>query len=682
MKHLKLLAYLGSLLLLLAACNQPQGGQQQERGFTLSLNPTGLTVQQGQSGTTTLTLTPQGGFTGAVALSLVGAPTGVTLSPTGLQVTGSSPVTQALALAVAESVDPGAYSLKVRATSGNISREADLSLTVAQDLGFTLETEVSSLTLAQGGEVSVLVRIRPVGNYGGPLTLRLVNGQDEPFPGVELSFTVPPRVNPSGPLETGMTLRGRTRNPVPPVGSHSLYLEGVANPGGPNERRSRVSLGLTVRKGFEIGPFSSPLYLPINGVATAILPLRVHGGWIPESGIAYQLADPPPGLSLERVDRYGSGEVDLGIASTLSLQEGRYTLRVVATYEDLREETTLQVRAGGLLWLPAASEIIDISGDGRTVLLGAYDRGGRVWTREGGLQDLPDRFPSPDPTRFGSAEFSVAHWALSPDGRYTTGRGSNGTTSLGFVYDRQTGQMRWLYELHTLLDGSVAVRRMVFSYEVRGEWAVGETVCGPVVTCPSAYRLPAGPLVPLMEGSSWPGGFANRIALAAPKATGRIRNAVGVLWDLESGSMEYLGSLCQDPDRETRPLDLSADGAVVVGYSCGRPFYWRAGQGIQAIGPEGSWGEAKVVSADGGRVFGRIATDGNTRVYEWSPGGGFTWLEERYAPLLSGSARTGARLQDIHAVTPDGRFVLGSGDPRIYGPGRTGHFILDTTWGP
>jgi hypothetical protein len=69
--------------------------------FTLSLNPTSLTLQPGQSGTTTLTITPQGGFTGTVSLSLVGAPSGVTLSPTSVSVTGSNPVTQDLTLSVA-----------------------------------------------------------------------------------------------------------------------------------------------------------------------------------------------------------------------------------------------------------------------------------------------------------------------------------------------------------------------------------------------------------------------------------------------------------------------------------------------------------------------------------------------------------------------------------------------------
>jgi hypothetical protein len=48
--------------------------------FTISLNPASLNIQQGASGTTQLTITPQNGFTGTVNLSLVGAPSGVTLS--------------------------------------------------------------------------------------------------------------------------------------------------------------------------------------------------------------------------------------------------------------------------------------------------------------------------------------------------------------------------------------------------------------------------------------------------------------------------------------------------------------------------------------------------------------------------------------------------------------------------
>jgi hypothetical protein len=103
--------------------------------FTISLNPTSLTVQQGSSGTIRLTITPQGGFTGTVSLSLVGAPSGVTLSPTSVSVTGSSPVTRNLTVSVGSGVAPGTYNLQVRATSGSLTKTAGLSLTVTASGG-------------------------------------------------------------------------------------------------------------------------------------------------------------------------------------------------------------------------------------------------------------------------------------------------------------------------------------------------------------------------------------------------------------------------------------------------------------------------------------------------------------------------------------------------------------------
>jgi len=103
--------------------------------FTLSLSPTSLTVEQGGSGSTTLTLTPQNGFTGQVALSLEGqdgspAPQGITLSPNSVNVTGANPVTQTLTLTVGQGVAPGSYALRVKATAGSILRTADLTLQV------------------------------------------------------------------------------------------------------------------------------------------------------------------------------------------------------------------------------------------------------------------------------------------------------------------------------------------------------------------------------------------------------------------------------------------------------------------------------------------------------------------------------------------------------------------------
>lgn len=122
---------LSLLSLILVACPQQQPPPPSPSAdFTLALNPTSLTVEQGQAGNTTLTLTPRNGFTGQVNLSLVGAPQGVTLEPGSVNVTGANPVTQTLTVRVAGSTPAGTYSLKVRAQGGSITKEADLSLTV------------------------------------------------------------------------------------------------------------------------------------------------------------------------------------------------------------------------------------------------------------------------------------------------------------------------------------------------------------------------------------------------------------------------------------------------------------------------------------------------------------------------------------------------------------------------
>jgi uncharacterized membrane protein len=194
--------------------------------FTLSLNPTSLTVQQGSSGQTTLTVTPQNGFTGTVNLELVGAPSGVTLSPTSVNVTGSDPVPQELTVNVAASVAPGTYNLQVRATSGSLTKTAGLSLTVtaAPAPDFAISLNPTSLTVQQGSSGQTTLTVTPQNGFTGTVNLSLVAGQDQVPQGLTLS---PGSVQVSGtsPVNQSLTLSAQ---PTTPTGTYRLKVRGTS----------------------------------------------------------------------------------------------------------------------------------------------------------------------------------------------------------------------------------------------------------------------------------------------------------------------------------------------------------------------------------------------------------------------------------------------------------------------
>jgi|GEM_PF-3296310 len=209
-----------SLALLLGACGlfgRPQPG------FTLSLNPTSLTVEQGSSGTVQLTLTPQNGFTGTVNLSLVAGqdqvPAGLTLSPGSVQVSGSSPVNRDLTLSAQTDTTAGTYRLKVRATSGSLTREAGLTVTVSApgDGGGGGGGDSTSGTVnTPGGQVRVSLQ---GGTFTQGPTAQNVSppqGFQAPYGGIAFTAQVPQ----GGTLTVTLTFP----NPIPQGAQLQKYL--------------------------------------------------------------------------------------------------------------------------------------------------------------------------------------------------------------------------------------------------------------------------------------------------------------------------------------------------------------------------------------------------------------------------------------------------------------------------
>ncbi|WP_126216969.1 hypothetical protein [Thermus scotoductus] len=149
-------------------------------GFTLSASPSTLNIPKGRMGNTTLTITPQNGFSGMVELSLEGAPEGVRLSPTSVAVEGVTTVP--LTLSVAGSVSPGSYSLSLVGKSGAVVGSTNLLLEVPAP-SFDFAISPASFAVRQGQRQTLVASLRSQGGFAGEVAFSLVS----PPPGFTLS---------------------------------------------------------------------------------------------------------------------------------------------------------------------------------------------------------------------------------------------------------------------------------------------------------------------------------------------------------------------------------------------------------------------------------------------------------------------------------------------------------------
>ncbi|MGB9074940.1 MAG: choice-of-anchor D domain-containing protein [Terriglobales bacterium] len=140
---------------LIDALTQPQGPS-----FTLTANPNALTIVQGSSGTSTITVNPLNGFNGSVTLSASGLPSGVTA--------GFSPnptsTTSTLTLTVGSGAALGTSTITISGVSGSLSAQTTIQLTVT-GTGTTVTLTPSSLTFAN----------TVVGGTSAPKTATLTN---------------------------------------------------------------------------------------------------------------------------------------------------------------------------------------------------------------------------------------------------------------------------------------------------------------------------------------------------------------------------------------------------------------------------------------------------------------------------------------------------------------------------
>jgi subtilase family serine protease len=137
--------------------------------FSVSASPASLTITQGTSGNSTISITAINGFTGSVSLSASGLPAGVTAS------FGTNPATSTsvLTLTASSTATTGTATVTVTGTSGTLTHTTTINLTVnaAAAPNFSLSASPASLTVTQGTSGNRTITVTPSGGFTGSVTL-------------------------------------------------------------------------------------------------------------------------------------------------------------------------------------------------------------------------------------------------------------------------------------------------------------------------------------------------------------------------------------------------------------------------------------------------------------------------------------------------------------------------------
>jgi len=139
--------------------------------FQISVNPSSLSVQPGNSGTTTVTLTSVNGFTGLVSLTTDSSL--ASLSTASLTLTSGGTQTSVLTFSTTATTSTGSYVVTITGTSPLTHHDTTLSVTVGTATSAPYFTVVAShpTSVTSGSSATSTITVAAVNGFTGTVTL-------------------------------------------------------------------------------------------------------------------------------------------------------------------------------------------------------------------------------------------------------------------------------------------------------------------------------------------------------------------------------------------------------------------------------------------------------------------------------------------------------------------------------
>jgi hypothetical protein len=218
-------------------------------GFTLSASPASVSVPQGGTGTSTISATSFGGFTGTVAFAATGLPSGVSASFAPASAAGA----QIMTLTASTSAATTASSVTITGTSGSLTATTTVDVSITPEPGLAPGSGgTTSLTVSPGTTTGNTGKISVAGTNGFSGTVDLTCNVTTTLTGVRDMPTCslnPPSVTISGAAETStLTVNttpassaGNQKSLFGPLASGTIFALGLFFVR-PPKRKDRVAI--------------------------------------------------------------------------------------------------------------------------------------------------------------------------------------------------------------------------------------------------------------------------------------------------------------------------------------------------------------------------------------------------------------------------------------------------------
>jgi hypothetical protein len=371
--------------------------------FSLSASPSSVTIIQGASGTSTVTVTPENGFTGSVSLSVSGLPAGVTASFNP----SSTSTTSVLTLTASSTAAIGTVTVSVTGTSGSLTNQTSITLNVNPTGNFTLSASPSSLSFIQGTSGTSTITVSPLSGFNGSVSFS-ASGLPS---GVSASF------NPTSSSSTStLTL---TASSTAATGTVTVTVTGTS---GNLSNAATISLTVTAAPSYTLSASPNSLTISQGANGSSTITVAPQGGFT--GSVSLSASGLPSGVTASFNPTSTATTSALTLTASTTANTGTVTVTITGTSGSMTKTTTLSLTVRQVPTLPTVWTDGDIGATGKAGSAG-YASG--VFTVKGAGAEI-----------FGTADaFHFVYQPLSGDGtivaRLVSGQGGGGYAAAGVM---------------------------------------------------------------------------------------------------------------------------------------------------------------------------------------------------------------------------------------------------------